>query len=124
MKHRQLAQALLIASLGAFAAAGYAETGSPADKTPGSPGTTATQSNAEATGARVGGTRTPMAGDQIRAYEQARGECDNSPAAQRSECWTALTTQYGNVSPKCRKLSGNALDACIHQDATADTRGK
>ena len=38
MKRRYLAQALLVASLGAFAAAGYAQTNTTTDQTPGSPG--------------------------------------------------------------------------------------
>jgi hypothetical protein len=125
MKRRYLVQALLVASLGAFASAGYAQTaGAPADKTPGSPGKTATQNNSGAMGTQMGGTPSPMTADQIAAYKQARGECAKTPAAQRNQCWTTLTTQYSGVSPKCQQLTGNALDACIHQGSTADSGGK
>jgi hypothetical protein len=125
MKRRYLVQALFVASLGTFAFSGYAQTtGAPADKTPGSPGKTATQNNSGAMGKQTGMTPTPMTADQITAYKQARGECAKAPTARRSECWSTLTTQYSGVSPKCQQLTGNALDACIHQDAPADTGGK
>lgn len=125
MKRRYLVRALFVATLGTFAVAGYAQTaGAPADKTPGSPGKTATQTNSGAMGTQVGGTRSPMTTDQIAAYKQARSECAKAPAAKRSECWATLTSQYSGVSPKCQQLTGNALDACIHQDSSADTGGK
>jgi len=125
MKRRYLVQTLFVASLAAFASPGYGQTaGAPADKTPGSPGKTATQNNSGAMGTQVGGTATPMTADQVAAYKHARGECAKAPAAQRSECWTTLSTQYSGVSPKCQQLTGNALDACIHQGSPADTGGK
>ena len=125
MRRRYLVRALLVATLGMFASASYAQTaGAPADKTPGSPGKTATQTNSGAMGTQVGGTATPMTADQITAYKQARSECAKAPTAKRSECWTTLTSQYSGVSPKCQQLTGNALDACIHQGAPADTGGK
>lgn len=127
MKRNYLAQALLVASLGAFAATGYAADTATADKSPGSPGKTATQ---PATGAmqndsamQNGATKTdpmnaPMTSADLRAYEQARTVCDSGPAAQRTECWSSLTTKYSGVNAKCQKLTGNALDACIHADKT------
>lgn len=143
MKRRYLAQALLVASLGALAATGYAQTTTPTDQTPGSPGAAAPAAGAGTTaaptapgmGATTGPTtygtttatgrmRTPMTSEQIRAYEKARGECEAGPSGQRVPCWTTLRAQYSGVSPKCEALTGNALDACIHQDANADTAGK
>lgn len=130
MKRHYLAQALLVASLGAFAAAGYAETSNTGDKSPASPGKTATQAGTGAMGtmqygsAPMGKMGAPMTPAEIRAYEQARGVCDTGLEAQRSQCWTSLTTQYSGVSPKCQKLTGNALDACIHQGAVSDNAGK
>ncbi|HKW81363.1 MAG TPA: hypothetical protein VJQ49_10165 [Casimicrobiaceae bacterium] len=129
MKRIHLAQALLVASFGAFAMAGYAADTSSADKTPGSPGKTATQpgtgamqnngmSNSMNNGMK-GSMREPMTSEQIRAYEQERTVCDTGPASARGDCWSKLTIKYSGVSPKCQKLTGNALDACIHQDQTA-----
>jgi hypothetical protein len=65
-----------------------------------------------------------MTADQITAYKQARSECAKAPAAHRSDCWATLNTQYSGISPKCQLLTGNALDACIHQGSPADTGGK
>lgn len=141
MTRRYLAQALLVASLGAFAATGYAQTNSTNDQTPGSPGAAAPAAGAGTTaGSRTttgmgtttgtygttqtGKMRAPMTSAEIRAYEQARGACDSGSAAQRDQCWSNLTTQFSGVSPKCQKLTGNALDACIHANASADSAGK
>ncbi len=142
MKRRYLVQALLVASLGAFAATGYAQTNTTADQTPGSPGAaapeagTGTTAGSRATtglrttagtntdGTQAGRMRAPMTSAEIRAYEKARGVCDAGAAAQRDQCWTSLTAQYSGVSPKCQKLTGNALDACVHQEASADSGGK
>jgi hypothetical protein len=127
MKRHYLAQALLVASLGAFAAAGYAETSNTGDKSAGSPGKTATQAGTGTTqsgSAQTDKMGAPMTSAEMRAYEQARAGCDAGLEAQRSQCWTSLTTKYSGVSPKCQKLTGNALDACIHQDAVSDNAGK
>lgn len=136
-------QALLVASLGAFAATGYAQTNTTTDQTPGSPGvatpaagtgttagtTTGATTGTAGTGAygattQTGRMRAPMTSAEIRAYEQARASCDAGAAGQRDQCWSSLTTQYSGVSPKCQKLTGNALDACIHQGSVADNAGK
>jgi len=120
MKRRYLAQALLIASLGALATTGYAQTNTTADQTPGSPGAAAPEGG---TGPAAGtgtystpqpGSSPPMSTARIRAYEQARANCDAGPAAERSECWSALTKNYAGIQPMCQKLTGNALDACVH----------
>jgi hypothetical protein len=126
MKRRYLAQALLVASLGALAATGYAQTNTNADQTPGSPGAAAPEAGtgpAVGTGTTAGtgtysttqaGNKQPMSLARIRAYEQARANCDAGPAALRSECWSALTKDYSGIAPMCQKLTGNALDACVH----------
>lgn len=121
MKRHYLVQALLIASLGAMAATGYAQTDTSADQTPGSPGAAAPE---KGTGPTAGtdtyntaapmGSRQPMSTARIRAYEQARANCEAGPAAMRSECWSALGKDYAGIQPMCQKLTGNALDACVH----------
>ena len=152
MKRRYLAQALLVASLGAFAAAGYAQTNSTNDQTPGSPGaatpaagagttagTTGTTTNtmgAGAYGTAPTGTTTNTMGagaygtapagtrsislERLRAYEHARANCEAGPAAQRAECQSALTKEYTGIPGPCQKLTGNALDACVHGDYPAN----
>ena len=136
MKRRYLAQALLVASLGAFAAAGYAQTNSTNDQTPGSPGaatpaagagttagTTGTTTNtmgAGAYGTAPAGTRPPISLERLRAYEHARANCEAGPAAQRAECQSALTKEYTGIPAPCQKLTGNALDACVHGDYPAN----
>ena len=153
MKRRYLAQALLVASLGAFAAAGYAQTNSTNDQTPGSPGaatpaagagttagTTGTTTNTMGAGAygttpggtttntmgggaygtAPAGTRPPISLERLRAYEHARANCEAGPAAQRAECQSALTKEYTGIPGPCQKLTGNALDACVHGDYPAN----
>jgi hypothetical protein len=132
MKHRYLAQALLAASLGAFAAAGYAQTSSvtPIDQTPGSTATESTAASPPTSGmgattgtygtAQAGGMRAPMTSAEIRAYEQARNACDKGPAAGRQQCWSNLTTKYSGVNSKCEKLTGSPLEACIHENSTSN----
>jgi len=119
MKRRYLAQALLVASLGAFAAAGYAQTNSTNDQTPGSPGA-ATPAAGAGTTAGTTGTRQPIALERLRAYEHARANCEAGPAAQRAECQSALTKEYTGIPGPCQKLTGNALDACVHGDYPAN----
>ncbi len=124
MKRRYLVHALLVASFGAFAATGYTQPNTPADQTPGSPGAAAPSAGAGTTaggtttsntmGAGTYGTNTPMSSERIRAYEHARANCDSGPAAQRSECESALTKEYAGIPAPCQKLTGNALDACVH----------
>jgi hypothetical protein len=138
MKRRYLAQALLVASLGAFAATGYAQTPSATDQTPGSPGaaapaagtgttaggTTGATTNtmgAGAYGTTQTGTTRPMSLERIRAYEHARDNCEAGPAAQRADCQSALTKDYAGIPEPCHKLTGNALEACAHGGAYVGT---
>jgi hypothetical protein len=136
MNRSYLMQALLVASLGAFAATGYAQTKA-TDQTPGSPGaaapaagagTTATGTTGATTntmgagtyGTTQTGTRQTMSLERIRAYEHARANCEAGPAAQRSECESALSKDYAGIPAPCQKLTGNALDACVHGDYPAN----
>ena len=136
MKRSYLMQALLVASLGAFAATGYAQTKA-TDQTPGSPGaaapaagagTTATGTTGATTntmgagayGTTQNGRKQPMSSDKIRAYENARASCEAGPAGQRSECQSALSKEYSGIPATCQKLTGNALDACVHGDYPAN----
>ena len=135
MKRRYLMQALLVASLGAFAATGYAQTNTTTDQTPGSPGaatpaagtgttagrTTGATTNTMGAGAYgTTGAKQPMSVERIRAYEQARANCEAGPAAQRSECQSVLTKDYAGIPAPCQRLTGNALDACVHGDYPAN----
>jgi hypothetical protein len=137
MKLRYLMQALLVASLGAFAATGYAQTNTTTDQTPGSPGaatpaagtgttaggTTGATTNTMGAGAYGTTTQTgtrPMSLERLRAYEHARANCEAGPAAQRSECQSVLNRDYAGIPGPCQKLTGNALDACVHGDYPAN----
>lgn len=135
MKRRYIAQALLVASLGALAATGHTQTNTATDQTPGSPGaatpaagtgtagtpgvTTNTMGGA-GYGTTQPGTNQPMSAERIRAYERARADCDAGPAARRSECRSALTKEYASVPAPCQKLTGNALDACVRGEYPAN----
>ena len=137
MKRRYLMQALLVASLGAFAATGYAQTNTTTDQTPGSPGAAtpaagtgttaggATGATTNTMGAGAYGTTTQtgtrsMSLERLRAYEHARANCEAGPAAQRSECQSVLNRDYAGIPGPCQKLTGNALDACVHGDYPAN----
>ncbi len=132
MKRRYIMQALLVASLGALGATGYAQTNT-TTQTPGSPGaatpaagtgtTTGATTNtmgAGAYGTAQTGTRQPMSLERLRAYEHARANCEAGPAAQRSECQSVLSKDYAGIPGPCQKLTGNALDACVHGDYPAN----
>jgi hypothetical protein len=75
---------------------------------------------AGAYGTTQAGTTQPMSLDRIRAYEKARANCDAGPAAQRAECQSALTKDYAGIPGPCQKLTGNALDACVHGEYPAN----
>jgi hypothetical protein len=112
MKRRYLAQALLVVSLGALAATGYAQTNrSGTGTTTGSYGTT------------TGTVRAPMTDADIAAYNKAGAACDTGPAAQHDQCWASLYTQY-RVDPECQKLTGNAFVSCARGQVNPGTGGK
>jgi len=54
-----------------------------------------------------------MSEAEIRAYIQARSACDRQTAAKQEQCRTDLASKWSNVDPKCQKLSGASLDACL-----------
>ncbi|HEY2864415.1 MAG TPA: hypothetical protein VGK37_12420 [Casimicrobiaceae bacterium] len=112
MKRRYLAQALVVVSLGALAATGYAQTNrSGTGTTAGSYGTT------------TGTVRAPMTDADIAAYNKAGAACDNGPAAQHDQCWVSLYTHY-RVDSDCQKLTGNAFVSCVRGGVRPGTGGK
>jgi hypothetical protein len=129
MKRQRILNALLIASFGAIAAIGAAQTTptTPAqDNTPRSApvGDVAAPPTAGTTGSRYGGTMAPgdstikapatadsSAPTSMSGYKAARATCDKQPL--KDQCVTALNARYSAVSPQCQKLSGAALDDCL-----------
>jgi hypothetical protein len=130
MMRQRILNALLIASFGAMAATGAAQTAptTPAqDNTPRNApvGDTAAPPTAGTTGSTSGGTMAPSdstikapgtamdssAPTSMSGYKAARAACDKQPL--KDQCRTALNARYSAVSPQCQKLSGNALDDCL-----------
>ena len=67
-------------------------------------------------GSPAGGTTRAskaMSEADIRAYLQARAACDRQSMAKQEQCRTDLASKWSNVDPKCQKLSGTSLDACL-----------
>ena len=54
-----------------------------------------------------------MSEADIRAYKEARSVCDRQSGTKQDQCRTQLASKWGNVDPKCEKLSGSSLDACL-----------
>ena len=52
--------------------------------------------------------------DQMRAYMNARSACAAQPPDQQAACESATNEKFPFVDSKCQKLSGPALDDCIH----------
>jgi hypothetical protein len=48
------------------------------------------------------------------SYIEARRACDNQPMAQRMSCEDAVNERFTGIDPKCQKLSGTALEECVH----------
>ena len=129
MKRQRILNALLIASFGAMAATGAAQTTpttAAQDNTPKTApaGDTATPPAAGTTGSSYGGTMAPSdstvkapatadssAPTSMSGYKAARAACDKQPL--KDQCRTALNQRYSAVSPQCQKLSGAALDDCL-----------
>jgi hypothetical protein len=129
MTPQRILNALLIASFGAMAATGAAQTTptTPAqDNTPRSApvGDAAAPPTAGTTGSSYGGTMAPSdstikapatadssAPTSMSGYKAARAACDKQPL--KDQCLTALNARYSAVSPQCQKLSGAALDDCL-----------
>lgn len=112
MKRRYLAQALLVVSLGALAATGYAQTNRAATGT-----TTGTY------GTTMNTTRAPMSDADIAAYKKAGAACDAGAAAQHDQCWANLYAQY-RIDPECQKLTGNAFISCTRGGVEPGNGGK
>jgi len=66
-------------------------------------------------GPPIGTTRASRAMSEadIRAYVKERAACDRQSAAKQEQCRSQLASKWGNVDPKCEKLSGPSLDACL-----------
>ena len=129
MTRQRILNALLIASFGAMAATGAAQTPTaPAqDNTPKTApaGNTAAPPTAGTTGSSYGGTTAPSdstikapgtamdssAPTSMSGYKSARAACDKQPL--KDQCRTELNQRFSSVAPKCQKLSGNALDDCL-----------
>ena len=127
MKRQRILNALLIASFGAMAATGAAQTTPTQNNTPRNApvGDTAAPPAAGATRSTYGGTMAPSdstikapgtamdssAPTSMSGYKAARAACDKQPL--KDQCRTALNQRYSAVSPQCQKLSGAALDDCL-----------
>jgi len=127
MTRQRILNALLIASFGAMAATGAAQTTPTQNNTPRNApvGDTAAPPAAGTTGSTYGGTMAPSdsttkasgtamdssAPTSMSGYKAARAACDKQP--QKDQCRTALNARYSAVSPTCQKLSGAALDDCL-----------
>ena len=48
------------------------------------------------------------------SYIEARRACDNQPMTQRASCEDAVNERFTGIDPKCQKLSGIALEECVH----------
>jgi len=79
------------------------------------PGTNTMPQSGLPPGANSGTTRASKAMSEadIRAYLKARAACDRQSAAKQEQCRTELASKWGNVDPKCQKLSGTSLEACL-----------
>ena len=127
MTRQRILNALLIASFGAMAATGAAQTTPTQNNTPRNApvGDTAAPPAAGTTGSTYGGTMAPSdsttkasgtamdssAPTSMSGYKAARAACDKQPL--KDQCRTALNQRYSAVSPQCQKLSGVALDDCL-----------
>ena len=129
MKRQRILNALLIASFGAMAATGAAQTTPAQDNTPPNApvGSTAAPPTTGTTGSTYGGTMAPSdsttkvpgtamdnsAPADMSGYKAARAACDKQPLSSKDQCRTSLNARYSAISPKCQKLSGSALDDCL-----------
>ena len=130
MTRQRILNALLIASFGAMAATGAAQTTPTTPAQANTPktapaGDTAAPPTAGTTGSSYGGTTAPSdstikapgtamdssAPTTMSGYKAARAACDKQPL--KVQCRTALNQRYSAVSPQCQKLSGSALDDCL-----------
>jgi hypothetical protein len=125
MTRQKILNALLIASFGAMAATAGAQTTPAQNNGPGNApaGTTA----APPTSSTYGGTTAPSDSamkapgtamdssvpNDMSGYKAARAACDKQPLNSRDQCRTTLNARYGQLAPKCQKLSGSALDDCL-----------
>ena len=127
MTRQRILNALLIASFGAMAATGAAQTTPAQNNTPQNApvGDTAKPPTTGTTGSTSSGTMAPSDSTlkapgaitdsavpiDMSGYKAARAACDKQPT--KDQCRAALNARYAAVSPTCQKLSGSALDDCL-----------
>jgi hypothetical protein len=130
MTRQRILNALLIASFGAMAATGAAQTPTTTPAQNNTPrnapvGDTAAPPAGGTMGSTSGGTMAPSdstikapgtamdstAPTSMSGYRAARAACDKQPL--KDQCRTELNQRFSSVAPKCQKLSGNALDDCL-----------
>jgi hypothetical protein len=124
MTRQKILNVLLIASFGAVAATAGAQTTPTQNNTPRNAptGTTAAPPTGDAYGTTAPSDSTMKAPGtamdsnlptDMSGYKAARAACDKQPLSSRDQCRTTLNARYGQLAPKCQKLSGSALDDCL-----------
>ena len=131
MTRHRLLNALLIATFGAVAATAAAQTptAQPNDTPRAAPTGTAAEPGVGSTAPSpaYGGTMMPSdstmkapatgtdrGAPDMSGYKAARAACDKQPLNSRDQCRVTINTRYASLAPKCQKLSGSALDDCLH----------
>ena len=130
MTRQKILNVLLIASFGAVAATASAQTTPAQNNTPRTAptGTTVAPPTGDAYGTTAPSDSTMKAPGtamdsnlptDMSGYKAARAACDKQPLSSRDQCRTTLNARYGQLAPKCQKLSGSALDDCLKGADTA-----
>jgi hypothetical protein len=118
MRNRLLV-ALVAASVVTAAAEVGAQNATPREAPPGNPTV-----NSTLNGSPVGTTPNRAAdyttnsgwidNDQMRAYIDARNACAAQLPDRQAACDNRANERFPSVDSKCQKLSGSALDDCLH----------
>ena len=137
MKRTHLFRGMMVASFVSLSMSAYAQTPTPpqSQQAPGTPGSTMTQPMQGGMQAPAPMGTTPSAGamsntpqnsgttnsamqtndkmQMSKAYVAARKLCESMPAAQMGACAADANKKYSSVDPKCRSISGMALNDCL-----------
>lgn len=98
-----------------FPATGAAATQPNGTQEPTSPGSYQSGTSMSPSNSAVApGARQPMTSEDVRQYLDARKACGSQPMAQRPTCDDAVNERFTGVDSKCQKLSGLALEECLH----------